>query len=312
MTSPAASAPPARIEEVSAGIYAYVQPDGSWCLNNPAFIAGSSGVTCVDACATEQRSRELLAAIGRTTERPVQTLVNTHHHLDHTFGNFVFGPEVTIVGHTQCREEILETADEIVERASQMFPGVDWGAVEIVAPTLTLDQTLTIYVDALRLELIPLAPAHTTNDVAVWIPERRVLIAGDLLFNGGTPFAVFGSVAGWLESLETLRTFGAEVIVPGHGDVCDARVIDDVADYLQFVQTIAQTGFEAGASPLEVARDADLGRFAEWSDPERLAGNLHRAYSELRGEQRGAPIDAAAAFADVIASAGGGPLRCLA
>jgi cyclase len=310
--TPTDIAPPARIEEVSDGVYAYVQPDGSWCLNNPAFIAGSNGVTCIDACATERRSRELLAAIDRTTDRPVHTLVNTHHHLDHTFGNFVFGPEVTIVGHARCRDEILETAGDIVDRASLMFPGVDWGAVEIVAPSVTLEQPLALYVDDLRLELIPVAPAHTTNDVVVWIPERRVLIAGDMLFNGGTPFAVFGSVAGWLESLETLRCLGADVIVPGHGDVCDACAIDDVAEYLRWIQKIAKSGFDAGAAPLDVARDADLGRFAQWSDPERLAGNLHRAYSELRGEPNGAPIDAAAAFGDVIAYAGGGPLRCLA
>ena len=67
-----------------------------------------------------------------------------------------------------------------------------------------------------------------------------------------------------------------------------------VADYLRFIDTAARAGFDAGADPLDVARDADLGRFAEWHDSERIVGNLHRAYSELRGEERGAPIDAQA------------------
>jgi len=60
-----------------------------------------------------------------------------------------------------------------------------------------------------------------------------------------------------------------------------------------------------------VARAADLGRFAEWHDPERLVGNIHRAYSELRGEPPGSPITAAA-FADMVEYNDGRPLRCLA
>ena len=279
-----ASAPAPHLEEISPGIFAYVQPDGSWCLNNAAFVAGRRSVTVVDACATEQRTRALLGAIARTTAQRPDTLINTHAHLDHTFGNFVFGPKVTIVGHTRCREDVLAgAAAGIVERASRMFPGVDWGAVEIVAPALTFDDRLTLYVEDLRLELLALTPAHTTNDVAVWIPERRVLLAGDLLFHEGTPLAVAGSIAGWLEALETIRALGAEMLVPGHGPLGGPAMIDEVADYLRFVQATARQGVAAGVEPLALARETDLGRFAAWHDAERLVANLHRAYAERRG-----------------------------
>lgn len=307
-----AQLPEPEVVEVSAGVFAYIQHDGSWCLNNPAFVAAADQVIAIDACATERRTRLFREAIGRLSEQPVRTLVNTHAHLDHTFGNYLFAEDAVIVGHTNCRAEILHDAPELPARARQMFPSVEWGAVEVVAPSLTFEDRLSLYAGELELELIYVSPAHTNTDVVVWLPERKVVIAGDIVFHRGTPFALMGSVAGWLEALDRVRALGAETIVPGHGQVAGPEVLDDVADYLRFVQRSAKAGFEAGAAPLEVARELDLGRFGEWTDSERIVGNLHRAYSELRGEPRGAAIDTAAAFGEMLEYNGGQPLRCLA
>jgi cyclase len=121
-----------------------------------------------------------------------------------------------------------------------------------------------------------------------------------------------GSIAGWLEALEVLRALGSETIVSGHGPVCGPGVIDEVADYLRFVQETARTGSEAGLTPLLTAQQADLGRFSELLDRERLVGNLHRAYSELRGEPRGAPLPLATVVPDMVTYNGGQMPRCLA
>jgi cyclase len=155
-------------------------------------------------------------------------------------------------------------------------------------------------------------PAHSTNDSIVWLPDRRVLFAGDLLFNGGTPFLLAGSVEGALEAVSALRKLGAQTIVPGHGPVCGPEVIDTVLGYLTFVLDLARAGRAAGVEPLVAARDADLGVYAELTDRERLVGNLHRAYAELDGAPRGAAIDFATALADMRTYNGGRPLTCLA
>src|SRR5205807_1036561 len=102
-------------------------------------------------------------------------------------------------------------------------------------------------------------PAHTTNDVIAWLPQTRVLFAGDLVFNGGTPFVVMGSVAGSVAALERLRELAPAVIVPGHGAVCGPATIDDQIAYLRFVQSVARAGFDAGTPPLEHALATDLG-----------------------------------------------------
>lgn len=79
-------------------------------------------------------------------------------------------------------------------------------------------------------------------------------------------------------------------------------------DYLRFVLGLAARGREAGLSPLDLAREADLGRFADWTDGERIVGNLHSAYAE----ESGRPLDAGAALRDMVAYNGGRPLTCLA
>jgi cyclase len=133
-----------------------------------------------------------------------------------------------------------------------------------------------------------------------------------VIFNGGTPFVLMGSVAGSLDVLEDLRGLGAETIVPGHGDVAGPEVIDEVARYLTFLLHLAEEGRAAGLTPLELAREADLSEFAHLTDGERTVGNLHRAYAELGGLERGGDVDLFTAFTDMVAYNGGRPLSCLA
>ncbi len=300
--------PPPRLEEVSPGVYAFVQPDGSWWINNTGFLTGAGGVVAVDTCSTERRTRAYLDAIRSVSDRPVRALVNTHHHGDHTHGNYLFRP-AAVIGHRQCREQVLAFGHP---NWDGVFSPVDFGHLDIEAPFVTFTDRLDLHVDDLLVELHYIGtPAHTTNDVVAWVPQRKVLFAGDLAFNGGTPFVVMGSVSGSLAALERLRAFGAEVVVPGHGDVCGPGVFDGIGRYLEFVQHTAAEGRASGLSPLEAARKADLGPFAGLGDAERIVGNLHRAYAELDGAAPGAPIDLRAAIGDMVAY-NGGPLRCLA
>lgn len=304
-----AELPPPTIEEVSPGVFAYVQLDGSWFLNNAGFIVGPQGVVAIDTVGTEKRARAFHAALRRTTPLPVEVLVNTHAHADHTHGNFMFSPGTAIVAHERARHEVLQSN---LQALKGFFPGADFGDIPVVAPFLTFSDRLTVYAGDLEIQLIHLGPAHTTTDVIAWLPARRLLFSGDLVFNGGTPFAMGGSVAGWTEALDALRALGAETIVPGHGAVCGPAVFDEVAAYLRFVDDTARRGLAAGVEPLELARATDLGRFAGLSDPERIVGNLHRAYQELGGGPRGGAIDAVKALTEMVAYNGGQPLRCLA
>ncbi|HET6793835.1 MAG TPA: MBL fold metallo-hydrolase [Acidimicrobiales bacterium] len=304
-----AELPPPITAEVAEGVFAYVQPDGSWWINNTGFVVGDRDVCAVDASSTEARTRAFRRSIAERTPLPVRTLINTHHHGDHTNGNCLFGG-ATIVGHTNCRDNM---AGQRVGGLDAVFGPVAWGELTVVPPAVTFDDALVVHAGDLRLEVLYAGtPAHTTGDAVVWVPERRVLFAGDLLFNGGTPFVLMGSVAGSLAALDRLRSLPVATVVPGHGPVAGPELIDAVEGYLRWLQGLAAEARAAGLSPLDAARQADLGEWAGLLDPERIVGNLYRAYSELDGAPLGAPVDVMAAFTDMIAFNGGRPLRCLA
>jgi cyclase len=300
--------PPPRLQEVSEGIYAYLQLHGQWGLNNAGVFRGRTALTLVDTCFTVRRAQAFLDTVRSMTDLPMRTLVNTHHHGDHTYGNFLV-PTATIVGHELTRQEVLATG---LSTQKLFAEGVDWGDIAIAPPFVTFTDRLTLYVDELRVDAIFVGPAHTTNDVVYHVPERRLLFSGDLVFNGGTPFVLMGSVAGSLSAYQRLRLLDVDTVVPGHGPVCGPEAFDWMARYLKFVQRLALDAWSVGLSPLDAARAVNLGEFGDWHDPERLVGNLHRAYSELRGEPLGVAFDWLGPVADMVAYNGGRPLRCLA
>jgi cyclase len=300
-----------QLQEVSAGVYAYVQPDGTWWINNTGFLTGPQGVISIDACSTERRTRAYAEAIAAVTPAPVRAVVNTHHHGDHTFGNCLF-PGAAIIGHERARAEAIAFGPP---GPLPFWDGPDWGDLSLDPPFVTFTGQIALHAGDLRAEVrYAGTPAHTTNDSIVWIPERSVLFCGDLIFNGGTPFLLMGSVEGAIEVLEqVVRPLRAATIVPGHGPVFSGDgPLEATLGYLRFVLGVAARAREAGLSPLAAARETGLGRFAGWADPERIVGNLHRACAELAGTPRGGPIDIAAALADMVAYNGGAPLTCLA
>ncbi|HEY0577452.1 MAG TPA: MBL fold metallo-hydrolase [Pseudonocardia sp.] len=298
------------VVEVSDGVYAYIQPDGSWWINNTGFLAGSQGVISIDACSTEARTKAYLSAITSVSKRPVRTLINTHHHGDHTFGNCLF-EGATIVAHEKTRAEMTAFGPP---QPLPFWTPIDWGDLRLELPFLTYAEGVTVWSDELRCEVRYVGTAaHTTNDSIIWLPERSVLFAGDLLFRGGTPFLLMGSVAGAIDVLETVvKPLGAETIVPGHGGISGPELIDDVLGYLRFVQDTARAGKAAGLTPLQAAREVDLGGYAALLDSERIVGNLHRAYAELDGTPRGGQIDVLSALSEMVAYNGGKPLTCYA
>ena len=317
--------PPPRTEKVAERVFAYIQPDGGWWINNTGFVLGERTVLCIDSCATERRTRAFVEAVDAMQRQlglgggevgsgeegasrgGARMLVNTHQHGDHTNGNCVM-PDATIIGHHRCREAIKATG---ILRPDGLWEPVEWGELEPAPPFVTFEHRLDLYVDDLLIELHHFATAaHTTNDVVAWIPEHRVLFAGDLVFNGGTPFVLMGSVAGSLVALDALMELDPAVIVPGHGEVCGPEAMDIAGEYLRFLQQVTVDSIEADLSPLEAARQADLGRFAHLTHPERLAGNLHRAFAECQGARPGDPIDVASALFDMVALNDGKLLTC--
>ncbi|QKW05670.1 MBL fold metallo-hydrolase [Streptomyces sp. NA04227] len=291
---------------LAEGVHAYVQPDGGWCLNNAGFLSDGTSTLLVDTAATERRARALRAALLATGAPPPAQVVNTHHHGDHTYGNSVFTPRATIVSHADCRREALAAGNHL----ELLWPRTEYGEVPVTPASLTYTDRLTLFTGGTEAQVLHPGPAHTVGDSVVWLPGERILFTGDLIFEGGTPFVLMGSLSGSLRALAMLRELGAETVVPGHGPVTDPSAYDRTERYLRFLADLAQTSRASGLTPLQAALGADLGEFAELRESERLVANLHRAYAELDGLPPGSPLDLLTCFGDMATVNGGEMVAC--
>lgn len=292
-----------RLEHVANGVFAYIQPDGGWCLNNAGVLIADGRCLLIDSAATERRTLMLREAVASVATGEPDLIVNTHHHSDHTFGNSLFGPRTTIVAHEETRTQSAAAGLGI----QTLFPHVDWGAVAVRLPTVTFTDSLTLHVGDLRVELIHLGPAHTTNDTVVWLPAERVLFTGDIAMAHVTPYVLMGSLAGSLAALDRLIALQPRIVVPGHGPAGGPEILEATRRYLAWVADLDTRAAAAGRTPLQAAREADLGAYAGLVDSERLVSNLHRARLEASGGPHGAPIDVVASFREMIEYHGGLP-----
>jgi cyclase len=320
--------PPSRepyTEKIAEGVHAYVQPDGGWCLNNAGWVSDGDSTLLVDTAATLRRTRALREALLGSGAPAPSTVVNTHHHGDHTYGNSLFAHGATVIGHEACRRETLAAGRQL----HVIWPEVDFGDIDVTAPGLTYRDELTLHIGEFEVRLLHPGVAHTTGDTVVWLPEQSVVFTGDIVFHRGTPFIPMGSLSGSLHALDRLRALGARTVVPGHGPLAGPEVYDTVERYLRYVDALARAARERGLTPLEAARAAQSGgesgepgddggfaesagyaEFARLAESERLVANLHRAYAELDGRPPGDPLDVPAVWGDMEQLNDGRPVAC--
>lgn len=163
-----------EVREVAEGVYAYEQAPGGWCVSNAGIVVGGDGALVVDTLSTIPRARRLAEWVDKLAAGPGRTVVNTHFHGDHAFGNQVFAPGTRIIAHEDMRSAMVTTGLAL----TGLWPRVDWGEIELRPPNVTFRDRLTLHVGERQVELICVGPAHTDHDVVVWLPEERVLFAG--------------------------------------------------------------------------------------------------------------------------------------
>jgi glyoxylase-like metal-dependent hydrolase (beta-lactamase superfamily II) len=303
---------------IGENAYTFLQPDGGWGWANAGLYVGEDEAVLVDTFFDLANTRELLESIERTVDRPVRRLVNTHHNGDHCWGNqLVEG--ATIVGHSKCREAMLEVPPAFLETASRTdedtevaryfkraFGSFDFGGIDVTPPTVTFDDTLTLHLGPHEVRLLYFGPCHTMGDVAVWVPDERILFCGDLLFYGSTPLVWEGSLRNWIDTVDALCELRPDVVVPGHGPPTDSDGLKAMQDYLRLVVTEGRRLKDEGLSPIDAARAIDLGPYADWKDAERIGLNLMRLWLELDDKPPTERVNTIEAFGAMAALAGSG------
>lgn len=297
----------ATIVNLAGGVHGYLQHDGSWWVNNAGIVSDKGNTLLFDTSATQLRTDALLDAVRQVATSPPQFLVLSHDHSDHSHGASRL-PGATVIAHQAVRPVIERRG--IVRNASGFTP-FDVGDLDMRLPDITFNERITVYIGGIECWLIAAEePAHSTGDVVCFVPSKGVLFAGDLVFNGVTPLLMSGSVSGTERVLaELLRPLKAKTVLPGHGGVTGGESIDVMTRYCELVRQIADDAMKRGRSPIDAAREADLGEFESWLDSERLVANLHRAIADREGVPPGGRLNFAKIMADMAELAGAPLLR---
>jgi len=287
------------LAEVGDGVWAWLQPDGSWGWSNAGLVTGDGEALLVDTLFDWKLTREMLAAMRAATPAAarIATVVNTHSNGDHCYGNaLVEGAEIvaTRAAAEEMARESPAVIAEFVRRAPELgalgeyvrhcFGAFDFAEVVPRLPTRTFEGALSLRVGARRVELVQLGPAHTAGDLIVHLPDERLVFTGDLLFVDGTPIVWAGPISRWIDACERLLALEPATVVPGHGPLADRRAIVAVRDYLAYVHREARRRFDAGLPLREAAFDVALGDYASWGDAERIAVNVATCYREFAGD----------------------------
>jgi cyclase len=285
------------LHELGEHTWAWLQPDGSWGYSNAGLVCDGGQSLLVDTLFDLELTRQMLEQVKRITGgRAIDTLVNTHANGDHCWGNqLVEGAE--IVASRQCAAEMRqvdpsllalllrsEDTGPVTRYLQRIFAGFDFEGITLTPPTRTFEGELELRVGARQVRLMQVGPAHTSGDVMVYVPDERTLFTGDIIFIDSTPLVWAGPISNWIRACDRILQMEVELVVPGHGPLTDKAGVQQVRDYLCFVELEASERFRAGMSVEEAARDIALGRFAGWKNRERIAANVQARYRELRGD----------------------------
>ena len=129
-----------------------------------------------------------------------------------------------------------------------------------------------------------------------------MLFSGDILFSGAHPITWAGPVSNWIAACERIIELRPTVVVPGHGPLATPTAVAELKGYFEFLTTESRLRFDGGLSPMEAARDLDLGPYSGWSEPERVVANVHALYRDFGSA---VPGDALTLMAEMAALADG-------
>ena len=234
--------------------------------SNAGFVVTADGVVVFDTLGTPALGRRLRQLIAQTTPQPIRLVILSHYHSDHFYGLQAFQvPGVGIWAHSLVRDYLATDAPaaRLTERRTSLAPWVN-EKTRIVAPTRYLGEDTTFAMGGLHFRVMHVGPAHTPEDLMMFVDEDRVLFAGDLVFAGRVPFAADGNVGSWIKSLGRILPLRPRTIVTGHGSYSTDAVADltETHDYLAYLRQTMKSAFDDGIDFETAYSKADWSRFA--------------------------------------------------
>ena len=300
------------LHDLGNGLWAYLQPDGSWGWSNAGLVVDGERSLLVDTLFDLKLTRDMLDAMRRATPaaEAIDVLVNTHANGDHCFGNQLVGGARIVTSGASAREmaevgparlaQLLAQArqmGEVGDYLRRIFGAFEFDGITLALPTETFDGETALRVGDKEVRLYEVGPAHTRGDLLVHLPGERTVFAGDIVFVDGHPVLWAGPVGNWLRACDRILAMDVATVVPGHGPLTDPAGVRRLREYLAYIEREARRRYDAGMPAFEAAQDIALDDYESWGDAERIVVNVHTLYREFSGDT--SSVDVTALFAQM-------------
>ena len=262
-----------ELKQVSPHVY-YVQgPPGAptdfdGFMSNAAVVITKNEIVVFDALGTPSLAYLLLSKIRAVSDKPIKTVIVSHYHADHIYGLQVFKElGAKIIAPIGAKDYLASDTAEgrLKERRESLFPWVNENTY-VVKPDQYIEQVTTLSIGDVQLEIHPLGSTHSNGDQSVYIKPDRVLLAGDLMFEGRIPFVAGSTPQHWLENLKAIDPKDISVVVPGHGPASTHPVeaVRFTQDYLEYLME------KMGAAVEELTPFDEAYKATDWSRYEKM------------------------------------------
>ena len=288
-----AAADGTEVSEIAPGIFVHQgryepqSPENRGDMANASFVVGTDAVAVIDTLGSAVAGRELRSAIRAVTDKPISYVINTHMHPDHVFGNAAFKEDnPTFVGHYKLARGLGSRAERYLAINKTMLGEEAFEGIEIIVPTLAVEDSLNLDLGGRTLVLETQATAHTDNDLTVTDTATDTLFLGDLLFSVHVP-TLDGSITGWLALVDELSQRKAARVVPGHGPHAMAlpEALQPEQRYLAAITADVRQLIKDGKTLEEAIRTAGFSERDAWKLFDQYhVRNVTAAFAELEWE----------------------------
>lgn len=227
-----------KLTRIADNVYAYVDTRQSSKDNsfgaNAGVIIGRDGIAVVDTLISAREARRFIKDIKAVSRKPIKYVINTHYHLDHAFGNAEFVKlGAVVIAQENAGHAMARTAEETLKNAARYgLTPEDMKGTVIACPVLSYGDRMTIDLGGQLVELRHARPSHTDGDTLVYLPDKKLLFTGDILFTNYHPFLAEGNIEEWCSELDELQAMDVEVIIPGHGPLSGKKDLGEMKQYL--------------------------------------------------------------------------------
>ena len=252
--------------------------------NNLGFVVSDAGVLVINTGPSARVARALHAAIRKITAQPVKWVVNVNSQNHYWHGNDYFKSQGATIHASKEAERVMREmgAQQLSANKALLKEKAD-GTVLTYPTELTADQR-ELKLGKTTVQLLHFGPAHTPGDLVVWLPQQKILFAGDIIYTERLLAVLpIGNTANWVQAFDKLVALNPKTIVPGHGRPTTIEVARrDTRDYLSFLRIEAKRILDAGGSLQDAVEKVDQSRFRSLMNFDLLAlRNMNQVFQEV-------------------------------